>query len=151
MTTTVQEKPIYNCTSCNGSLDNTSHIMADKKHYCGKCFKLYDTPFLPPLINFVAYILLIGSIFLVIVFWPEGYSFQLTALDYIPAIASGFSGFIAFLLLLATSKALSYLREITKGTIKQSSKETLWQKEQKLKAKGESLGDKIRRERLQDK
>jgi hypothetical protein len=117
MTMNVQEKPIYNCTSCNGSLDNTSHIMEDKKHYCGKCFELYDTPFLPPLINFVAYILLIGSISLVIFLWPKGSSFQLTALDYIPAITSGFSGFIVFLILLATSKALSYLREITKNSI----------------------------------
>jgi cytoskeletal protein RodZ len=32
-----------------------------------------------------------------------------------------------------------------------ASKETPWQKEQRLKEKGESLGDRIRRERLQDK
>jgi hypothetical protein len=120
MTTTAQEKPINNCSSCNRLLEGSSdsRIMPDNTHYCGKCFKLYDTPFLSPMINIFAYILLIGSLYGMKGLWPSGYSND----NYMPALTIGFSGIITFLILLATSKALSYLREITKGTIKQANK-----------------------------
>jgi hypothetical protein len=116
MTTTVQEKPINNCSSCNRLLEGSSdsHTMPDNTHYCGKCFKLYDTPFLSPMINIFAYILLIGSLYGMKGLWPSGYSND----NYMPALTIGFSGIITFLILLATSKGLSYLREIAKNSIK---------------------------------
>jgi len=95
MTTTVKVKPVYYCSSCNEHLDSASHILQNK-HYCNNCFKLYDTPYLSILINICAYILLIGSLIGIKGLWPSGYSFELTAIDYLPAISTGLGGFITF-------------------------------------------------------
>lgn len=119
MITTAHKKPIYNCTSCNDSLNESSHIMEDKKHYCEKCFKLYDTQILAPMITVFAYILFIGSLYGMKMSWPiKSYSYEITFVNYIPALTIGFSGIMTFLLLLATGKGLSYLREIAKNSIK---------------------------------